>query len=328
MNATILRAGPLTTVHDLGRNGYRGIGVGSSGALDCFAARVANLLAGNDETAALIEVTLGMFRIRFNDARVIAWCGGAFEARIGGEEIPAGHAVSVAVGDELAFDRPNPGCRAWLAISGGIDVPLVLGSRSTDLRANFGGSHGRSLRADDELPLGAIPARAHAFSRALGSLRVGRWSAPANWAVSALSHPVLRVLRGSHWDCFEESAQKALCGEGFSVTAEADRMGVRLEGPDLNRSETGDLISEAVTPGTVQVPPNGKPILLLGDCQTIGGYPKIAYVITADLPIAAQLRLGDQLRFSEVSLSAAHELLLARERELERFRIGLEFHTT
>jgi antagonist of KipI len=322
-----LRAGPLTTVQDLGRNGFRGIGVGASGALDRFAARVANLLAGNDEAAALIEVTLGMFRIRFDDARVLAWCGGAFEARIGGEQIPAGHAVAVAAREELVIDRPNPGCRAWLAISGGINLPLALGSRSTDLRANFGGMDGRSLRAGDKLLLGAIPARARAFSRALGSSRIGHWSAPANWAITAVSRPVLHVVPGVDWNRFEESAQKALFGAGFSVTAEADRMGVRLDGPELNRSEVSDLISEAVTPGTVQIPPNGKPILLLGDCQTIGGYPKIAHVITADLPMAAQLRPGDQLRFSEVSLSAAYELLLTRENELERFRIGLEFHT-
>ena len=326
MSAAILRAGPLTTVQDLGRNSFRGIGVGASGALDCFAARVANLLAGNEEAAALIEVTLGMFRIRFNDARVLAWCGGAFEARIGGEQIPGGRAVAVAAREELAIDRPNPGCRAWLAISGGINLPLALGSRSTDLRANFGGMDGRSLRAGDELPLGAVPVRAQGFSRALGSSRIGHWSAPANWAITAVSRPVLHVVRGADWNRFEESAQKALFGEEFSVTAEADRMGVRLDGPELNRSEASDLISEAVTPGTVQIPPNGKPILLLGDCQTIGGYPKIAHVITADLPMAAQLRPGDQLRFSEVSLSAAYELLLTRENELERFRIGLEFH--
>ncbi len=326
MSVAILRAGPLTTVQDLGRNGFREMGVGASGALDCFAARVANLLAGNDEAVALIEVTLGMFRVRFNDARLIAWCGGAFEARIGGERIPAGHAISVTAGEELAFERPNPGCRAWLAISGGIDLPLVLGSRSTDLRASFGGMDGRSLRADDELPLGATSARARALSGALGSSRIGNWSAPANWATTALSHPVLRVVRGAHWDRFQDGAKKAMFSEAFSVTAEADRMGVRLDGPELNRSAMSDLISEAVTPGTVQIPPNGKPILLLGDCQTIGGYPKIAHVITADLPIAAQLRPGDQLRFSEVSLADAHELLLTRERELKRFRIGLEFH--
>jgi antagonist of KipI len=327
MSVTILRAGPLTTVQDLGRNGFRGIGVGASGALDGFAARIANLLVGNGEAAALIEVTLGMFRVRFNDARLIAWCGGAFEARIGGERIPAGHSVSVSAGEELALDHANPGCRAWLAISGGIDLPSILGSRSTDLRASFGGMDGRSLRAGDEFPLGAIPARATAFSRALATSRVGHWSAPANWTSTAVSRAVLRVIRGADWNRFEENAQKALFGENFSATAEADRMGVRFDGPELNRSDAGDLISEAVTPGTVQIPPNGKPILLLGDCQTIGGYPKIAHVISSDLSIAAQLRPGDQLRFSEVSLSTAHELLLTRERELKRFRIGLEFHT-
>ncbi len=325
MSVTILGAGPLTTVQDLGRNGFRGIGVGTSGALDCFAARIANLLTGNDEAAALIEVTLGMFRVRFNNARVIAWCGGAFEARIGGEQIPAGRAIAVSPGEEFAMDRPNPGCRAWLAIAGGIGLPLVLGSRSTDLRANFGGLDGRSLRASDEIPLGMVPARAKAFSRVLGDLRIGQWSAPGNWAMTAVSHPVLRVVRGANWDRFEESAQESFFGENFSVTAEADRMGVRLDGPELKRSKSGDLISEAVTPGTVQVPPNGKPILLLGDCQTIGGYPKIAHVITVDLPMAAQLRPGDQLRFSEVSLANAHELLLTRESELERFRIGSNF---
>lgn len=327
MSATILGAGPLTTIQDLGRSGFRGIGVGASGALDGFAARVANLLAGNDEAAALIEVTLGMFRIRFDDARVLAWSGGAFEARIGAEQIPAGRAVAVTGGEELTMARPNIGCRAWLAISGGIDLPLVLSSRSTDLRSNFGGMEGRSLRAGDELPLGAAPARARAFLRALGSLRIGHWSAPANWTATAVAHPWLRVVRGVNWNCFEERAQEAIFRENFSVTTEADRMGLRLDGPELNRLEPGDLVSEAVAPGTIQVPPNGKPILLLGDCQTIGGYPKIAHLITADWPMAAQLRPGDRLRFREVSLAAAHKLLFKREREMELFRIGLEFHT-
>ncbi len=326
MSVTILRAGPLTTVQDLGRNGFRGIGVGTSGALDCFAARVANLLAGNDETAALIEVTLGMFRVRFDDARVIAWCGGAFEARIDREQIPAGRAIAIAAGDEFAMDRPDPGCRAWLAITGGIDLPPILRSRSTDLRANFGGMEGRSLRASDELPLGPVSGRGQAFLRALGRSRIGQWSAPGDWAITAIRRPVLRVIRGVDWDRFKENAQKSFWIENFSVTTEADRMGVRLEGPEL-RAKSSELISAAVTPGTVQVPPNGKPILLLGDCQTIGGYPKIGHVITVDMPMAAQLRPGDQLRFSEVPLAAAHELLLKREDELERFRIGLEFHT-
>ena len=326
MSATILRAGPLTTVQDLGRNGFRGIGVGTSGALDCFAARVANLLAGNDEAAALIEVTLGMFRIRFNDARVLAWCGGAFEARIGGEQIPAGRAVAVAAREELAIDRPNPGCRAWLAISGGINLPLVLGSRSTDLRANFGGMDGRSLRAGDELPLGAVPARAQAFSRALGSSRIGHWSAPANWAITAVSRPVLRVVRGADWDRFEESAQKALFERKV-----LRHCGSRPDGRAPRRTRTQSLRS-------------GRSHLRSGHARNRSDSTKrktdsSARRLPNDRRISEN-RARDHCRFADSraaqagrstslqrSLSrAAHELLLTRESELERFRIGLEFH--
>ena len=143
-------------MQDLGRFGHREIGVGSGGALDPFAARVANLLVGNEETAALIEITLGNFRIRFGDERVIAWCGGAFETRVGQQKVPAGHAFVVRVGDEFTANAPEAGCRMWVAISGGIDVPSVLGSRSTDVRAGFGGFEGRALRDGDELPLGEM----------------------------------------------------------------------------------------------------------------------------------------------------------------------------
>ncbi len=140
--------------------------------------------------------------------------------------------------------------------------------------------------------------------------------------------PILRFVRGVDWDRFNTSTLRRLTTEAFTVSPDSDRMGVRLEGPELKRTDESDLISEAVAPGTIQVPPNGKPILLLGDCQTIGGYPKIAHVITVDLGIAAQLRAGDHVRFSEVALTDAHRLLLEREREFERFRIGLSLQHT
>ena len=135
--------------------------------------------------------------------------------------------------------------------------------------------------------------------------------------------PTLRFVRGLDWDRFNPSTLQRLTSESFAVSPDSDRMGVRLDGPELKREDETDLISEAVAPGTIQVPPSGKPILLLGDCQTIGGYPKIAHVITVDLGVAAQLRAGDRVRFSEVSLQDAHRLLMERERDLERFRIGL-----
>lgn len=324
MKAQIIRAGPQLSVQDLGRNGHRASGVGTSGALDPFAARVANLLVGNDEAAAVIEIALGNFRARFEDDRLIAWCGGEFSAQVEGKQIPPGHVFLVRANDEIMITDPKRGHRAWLAVSGGIDVPLVLGSRSTDLRGAFGGFDGRTLRDGDLLPLGEGSDTSRKWIRTLGDTRLSSWSAQLQWANPVTYYPSLRIIRGTDWDRFGESTHELLTSEKFAITSETDRMGARLDGPELKRNETSDLLSEAVTPGTIQVPPNGKPILLLGDCQTIGGYPKIAHVITVDLPIAAQLRPGDEVRFREISLEQAHALLLQRESDLARFLLGLD----
>jgi antagonist of KipI len=327
MNAVITRAGFLTSVQDLGRTGFRQFGVSTSGALDSFALRVANLLVGNDEGAAGLEITLGGLQLRFEDERIVAWCGGEFDVQIGSRALPAGHVAHLQAGDELKFGRAQFGCRCWLAISGGIDVPVVLGSRSTDLRANFGGIEGRALRDGDVVLLARRPGSS-AFAKATAdkspqAAGISSWTAPHDWASRASGHPNLRFVRGVDWTRFDDVTIQRFTIHEFSVSPDSDRMGVRLDGPELKRQEETDLISEAVAPGTIQVPPSGKPILLLGDCQTIGGYPKIAHVITVDLGIAAQLRAGDRIRFSEVSLQDAHRLLVERERDLERFRIGL-----
>ena len=197
-----------------------------------------------------------------------------------------------------------------------IDLHRFLEAESTDLRASFGGMMVDHFAPDDQLPLGAMSAVRASASSGDGSSRIGNWSAPANWATTALSHPVLRVVRGAHWDRFQDNAKKAMFGEAFSVTANADRMVWPTDGPELNRSAMGNLSQKRSRRERADSRPNGKPILLLGDCQTIGWIlPKIAHVITADLPIAAQLRPGDQLRFCESSLADAHELLLTRERD-------------
>ncbi len=318
MNTVLTRAGFLTSVQDLGRTGFRQFGVSTSGALDSFGLRVANLLVGNDEGAAGLEITLGGLQLRFADERIVAWCGGEFDVQIGSRALPAGHVAHLQAGDELKFGRAQIGCRCWLAISGGIDVPVVLGSRSTDLRANFGGLEGRTLRDGDQLSLGEFRQSETAAAAGISS-----WTAPHNWARPASRHPSLRFIRGVDWNRFNDVTIQRLMQHEFSVSPDSDRMGVRFDGSELKREDETDLISEAVAPGTIQVPPSGKPILLLGDCQTIGGYPKIAHVITVDLGIAAQLRAGDGVRFFEVSLQDAHRLLLERERDLERFRIGL-----
>ncbi len=319
MTITVLSPGFLTTVQDDGRNGFRSAGVSSGGALDAHALHVANLVVGNEPSAAGVEITLGGLRCRFNDTRVIAWCGGRFEVRIGDTAVPAGRAVVVRAGDELTIDRPEIGCRAWLAISGGIDVPQVLASRSTDLRANFGGFGGRGLQSSDVLQLGPATPQQQDMHDAGGA---AEWSASAAWSSPARRNPVLRVMRGGEWLSFDAEVRAVLLRERYTVTAQADRMGVRLEGPALHYGGP-ELVSEAVAAGAIQVPPSGHPIILLPDCQTIGGYPKLAHVITVDLPIAAQLRAGDGVRFELVRLAEAHQLLLDREKELAFFRAAI-----
>jgi antagonist of KipI len=322
MKVIVERAGFLSSVQDLGRTGFRQFGVSTSGALDPFALRVANLLASNDEAAAGFEITLGGLRLHFEDERVVAWCGGEFDVRVGAKPLPAGHAARVHAGEEVKFGRSQIGCRCWLAIAGGVDVGVVLGSCSTDLRAQFGGFEGRTLRDGDALPLGIRPGSS---PPATG---ISTWTAQHDWASPTKRDPMLRFIPGVDWNRFNASSIRRLTSEGFAVLSDSDRMGVRLDGPKLERMDDVDLISEAVAPGTIQVPPSGKPILLLGDCQTIGGYPKIGHVITVDLGVAAQLRAGDHARFSEVSLADAHRLLLEREREFQRFRVGISLQSS
>jgi antagonist of KipI len=317
MTAVIGRAGFLTSVQDLGRSGFRQLGVSTSGALDSFALRVANLLVGNGEDTAGLEITLGGLQLQFEDERTVAWCGGEFDVQVESRPLPAGHVAHLTSGDQLKFGHAKIGCRCWLAISGGIDVPVTLRSRSTDLRANFGGIEGRALRDGDRLLLAPRP-RSSPLAAGISS-----WTAPHDWASTAKRHPVLRFFRGVDWNRFNASTLQRFTREQFTASPDSDRMGVRFDGPELKREDNIDLISEAVAAGTIQVPPNGRPILLLGDCQTIGGYPKIAHVITVDLAMAAQVRAGDDVHFFEVSLADAHTLLLERERDLERFRIGL-----
>src|SRR5262249_647608 len=250
------------------------------------------------------------------------WCGGEFEVRIGSRWLPAGHVAHLQAGDELKLGRAQIGCRCWLAISGGIDVAIALHSRSTDLRANFRGLQAPTLRDGDVLPLLTWP------GSPIPATGVSSWTAPHDWASPVRREPSLRFIRGVDWERFNASTLQRLTNEAFGVSPDSDRMGLRFDGPELKREDEIDLISEAVAPGTIQVPPSGKPILLLGDCQTIGGYPKIAHVITVDLAIAAQLRAGDHVRFSEVSLADAHSLLFERERDFERFRVGLSLRNS
>ncbi len=321
----VLKPGLLTTVQDLGRPGFQQYGIVVGGALDGFAARAANLCVGNDDNAALLEIAQTGPDLSFDRDVLVAWNGADFDARVGGEPLPRDRAVRVAKGEVLSFGVARSGLRAWLAIAGGIDVPLVMGSRTTYRRAGIGGHEGRPLVAGDGLKLFEPKPWA---GRVLASLQATQKRATA-WTVrpETMGQPakpgVVRALRGPECDWFTKEAQQAFFSVAWRATNEADRMGVRLNGPALDRVRTGDMISSSVNAGTVQVPPAGQPIVLLPSRQSVGGYPRMASVVSVDLGRFTQLRPGDTVRFEETTLAVAHALYLARERDLTRVRMGL-----
>jgi antagonist of KipI len=331
MSLRIIRPGLLTTVQDLGRPGYQHLGVVLSGAMDTVALRVANLLVGNAENAAGLEITLLGSAIHFKADHLIALTGADLSPTLDGQPVPMHRPVAVQAGTLLAFGAARAGCRAYLAVAGGLGVPLVLGSRATYLRAALGGWHGRALRAGDELPVGEVsPANQQLRQLVAPAILAAPWAA-ARWTPGPAlcpkprSQPLIRAVRGPEYGQFAEASQRAFWHEPFVITPAADRMGYRLQGPELKRKIPTELLSSAVTFGTVQVPPGGQPIVLLADAQTTGGYPRLAQVITADFAALAQARPGQQLRFQEVSLTEAQALYLAQERRLQGLRQAIEW---
>src|SRR5215831_18693587 len=265
MTVSVTSAGFQTTVQDCGRAGLRKFGVTPGGALDPISLRLANLLVGNLECTAGLECMSGRFRLRFHDERLLAWSGGEFEVRVGDNLVPILHCARVSTDADIEIS-PQRGGRAWLAISGGIKVPEILGSRATDLRAHFGGWKGRALRHGDKLPLGVEPELCARVRDEIPD-HVSDWSAPR--FVGAGKY--LRIIRGKNWDGVIGAK---LLAQTFRVAMNSDRMGLRLEGEEIAPGSRCELVSEAVTPGTIQLPPSGAPMLLLQGCQTIGGYPK------------------------------------------------------
>ena len=302
----LLRAGPLTTVQDLGREAWRDRGISRCGMLDDLALIHANLLVGNAPGAAGLEFTLGPATLRLHADGEVAITGTDVDASLDGLPVRPGWRTRVRAGQTLKIAAPRERMRTVLAVSGGIDVPLALGSRSTDLKAGFGGHEGRALRDGDRLPWHppASPMR-----------RVGL--RPPDWAAR------VRVLPGPEHDEFTPAAREALWDADWTLTPQSNRMGFRFAGPALTREPSGDLLSHGVLPGVIQVPPSGQPIVLLADAQTTGGYPKIGVVIRADLWKLAQLRLGAPLRFVPCTREDAVAALRQRQNDLDALKAAL-----
>ena len=292
--ATVVQAGLLTTVQDAGRWGHRVQGVPVGGALDSRARRAANGAVGNAAGAAVLEVTLAGFELRFDRPCVAAVSGADLGAHLDDVPVTLNAPLTCRAGSVLRFGERRRGARAYVALAGGVDVPPVLGSRSTELGARFGGFGGRALRSGDHLVVGgAAPA-----------------SSPAARTAPDVVEPAgvarLRVLPGPHDDWFDDGALSSLERGFFTVTPQSNRVGYRLAAQlPLPRRQTGEMISDATVAGGIQVPPDGQPILLMADRQVTGGYPILATVITADMPLAAQLAPGDAVAFEVCSRAAA-----------------------
>ncbi len=301
--------GMLTTVQDLGRFGSARFGMSPSGPMDSVSFRIANILVGNDPKDSALEATILGPTVRFTDDGLIAVTGADMAPKLNSRPCPRYQAVPVRSGDILQLGAITSGARTYVAFSGGIDVPLMMGSRATAVQNKVGGFEGRRLMAGDRLSLGKpayLPADTDPRHLPL----------PAPYANEA----IFRVVPGPQEDAFTEAGRKTFYGSTYTVSTESNRMGCRLEGSVIEHAGDGNIISDGIVAGCIQVPGSGQPIVLLQECQTVGGYAKIATVISADLSRLGQCKAGDRITFQAVTLAEAQQAY----REQERVILALE----
>lgn len=302
----VIKPGALTTVQDLGRTGRQHLGIPVGGAMDRQAARIANLLLGNEENAPLLEAMVAGPELKFLRETWIAVTGADVQG------VPGWRPWRVTAGQVVSLAEFTRGSCAYIAVAGGLEIPRILGGAGTLVRAGVGGWNGRALQGGDRLA--AHPATLDS---------PGHWRASGEFSAVTNGDVIARFVHGPQWAWFTAVSRRAFSANSFKITVRSDRMGLRLDGPALKLDDNHELISESVSFGSVQVPPDGKPIVLMADRQTIGGYSKIGHVIAVDLPRLAQARAGDVVRFQEVSVDEAQSLQLDQEHSLALFKIGV-----
>lgn len=333
MGIEIKSPGLLTTIQDLGRYGFRKYGIIVSGAMDFFAHRIANILVGNEEGEGTLEITLMGPKILINEDTLISICGADLSPKINETPVSMWRPIYVKKGSTLSFGKSNIGTRTYVAFAGSFNVEEIMGSKSTYLRAEIGGYEGRQLKKGDILQLKKPSKRAlEIMNDIIGDINKSGFGYP-KWFISKKilpdykSHPIVRIIRGGEFNYFSAESKERLFGSKFTITPQSDRMGYRLNGASLKTKEKIEMISEAVALGTIQVPDDGNPIILLADRQTSGGYPKIGQVISVDIPVVAQLKPGDSISFYEVSLEEAQKLYIEREQNIEDIKRTLKIKT-
>ena len=314
----VISPGLLTTVQDLGRRGFQRFGIPVCGALDPVSLRIANILVGNREGAAGLEITVLGPTLKFTSDSVIAVAGAEFMPEVDGRPLPMWEGVAVEAGSVLNFGNASDGLRAYLAVAGGIDVPQVMNSRSTDIKGGFGGFEGRAAQAGDSLPIGDCAEIGNGSGTGLpdGISRQPTYG----------QHFDIRVVLGPQHAEFTKAGIDLMLSSEFTVSMDSDRMGCRLEGPAIEHIRGPDVVSDGSALGSVQVPGSGQPIVLLADRGTTGGYAKAATVIGPDIGMLAQAMPGAKVRFVSVSVEEAHEILRDQEAIVREIKahVGLD----
>lgn len=317
----VISCGPLNTVQDLGRSGYRHLGVSVSGVMDQLALRAGNLVLGNEENDAAIELQIFPCQLRFTEATDIALTGADCRATVDGRAILPWWAFRIEAGQVLSLNYPRTGTRSYLCVAGGVDVPVVMGSRSTALRGAFGGYHGRFLQKGDRLLTGNVGRRARLTKVGIGLL-------PPNEALRAVFPPVedgvtpIRAIPAGDYPLFCHDGQD-WWQQVWEISMDSNRTGYRLKGEALKASQTVEMRSYGLIPGIVQVPPSGEPIIQLSDANTAGGYPKIACVIEEDLWRIGQLPPRSKIRFIESDHQESIRVRKAVEQWLDRIHCSV-----
>ena len=312
MSLKIIKAGIADTIQDMGRYGWQHLGINPTGAMDRFAAQLANTLTGNEPGAAVIEMHFPSSVYLFQQPALLAVTGADFSATINGEPISLLQPVVVNKNSVLQFQEPKQGARAYLSVNGGFDIPKWLNSYSTNLKANTGGYYGRALNKDDELPI-------HSFHD-LSNIIAGKekymlpWKADTDWG-DPFPNEIL-FLPGNEWNWLTEESKLDFENQDFIITPNSDRMGYRLSAGILIPKVNDELVSSVVCFGTVQLLPDGRLILLMADHQTTGGYPRIAHVITAHHSKLAQMKPGDTINFRMTDLETATSILMKQQQHL------------
>ncbi len=326
MNIRILKPGLLSTLQDMGRRYFLSQGVPLSGSMDTLSARVANKAVGNDDDAAVIEFTYADAQFKAETDLLIAYAGDGAKLIAGEQKLPAERPLFIPAGSIIELINNSAGSHTYLSIAGGWDVPEILGSKSTYITAAFGGLEGRPFRAGDVLnsadPLTELSAK---ILESLGGAQISypEWSIPRQLLLPS-ERKNIRVMRGPEFTWFESTSIVDFFSTPYTLSRQSNRMGYHLEGAVIRRTKTDELLSTAVTPGTIQVAGGGSMVLLMADCQTTGGYPRIAQVAAVDLPLCGQLKPGDSINFKGISRQDAEKLYLEGEQHLHKLSIAIK----